>query len=157
MIIKVSSPKTVNDFNTHTKKGYWIVLYYADWCPHCQMMKPEWNKFTEQMKSNNAINVAEIESQYLDKVDPSHKTNIMGFPSIISCNNGKKITDFSGPRTSQEITSFANSNVVKNDTNRINNELRKAINKFSKKNKKSKRTKKMKTSKKMKKTKSKKN
>ncbi len=154
MIIKVSSPKTASDFNTHTKKGYWVVLYYANWCPHCQMMKPEWNKFTEQMKSNQDINVAEIESEYLDKVDPSHKSNIAGFPSIISCNNGKKITDFSGPRTSQEITSFANNNVVKNDTNRINNELRKAINKLNKV-KKSKKSKSKKS--KSKKSKSKKN
>jgi thioredoxin-like negative regulator of GroEL len=146
MIIKVSSPQTVSNFNTHTKKGYWIVLYYADWCPHCQMMKPEWNKFVDQMKSNRDINVAEIESQYLDKVDPSHKTNIQGFPSIISCNNGKKITDFSGPRTSQEITSFANNNVVKNNTNKINNVLRKAIKKITKKTKKTKKSKKSKKS-----------
>ncbi len=148
MIIKVSSPQTVNDFNTHTKKGYWIVLYYADWCHHCQMMKPEWNKFVDKMKSNKDINVAEIESQYLKQVDPSHQNNVRGFPSIISCNNGKKITDFSGSRTSQEITSFANNNVVKNNTNKINNVLRKAMKKLTKKSKKTKRSTKMKKTKK---------
>jgi thiol-disulfide isomerase/thioredoxin len=128
MFIKVSNRKTAEEFNTKTKKGYWIILYYADWCPHCQIMKPEWNNFSEKMKNNKSINVAEVEHTYLDDVEQKHRENIKGFPTIISCKDGQKVSDFDGPKTSDEILSFANNTPV-NKSNQINNLLRKVITK----------------------------
>jgi thiol-disulfide isomerase/thioredoxin len=112
MYIKVDNQQSVEDFKNQTKKGYWIILYYASWCPHCQTMKPEWEKFatkysSEKVGSNN-VNVADVESEFLENVGSEHKQNVAGFPTIVSCKNGRKISDFNGPRTSNEIDKFAN-------------------------------------------------
>ncbi len=121
MYINVSNPNAVSEFNQKFKKGYWIILYYANWCPHCQTMKPEWNKFSNQLKNNKAVNVAEVESEFMDAIGPEHKANVQGFPTIVGCREGKKIADYTGPRTSQDMVKFANDN---NKTNHINNLLR---------------------------------
>jgi thiol-disulfide isomerase/thioredoxin len=130
MFINVTNAQKANEFNTKTKKGYWIILYYANWCPHCQTMKPEWNKFTEKFKNDKSVNVAEVESEFMDTISPENKANVQGFPTIIGCNQGKKIADYNGPRTSDDMIKFANDN---NKTNRINNLLRNVIAKSKKK------------------------
>lgn len=144
MFIKVSDLQSANKFKSETQKGYWIILYYANWCPHCQSMKPDWQKFADKYNSPSSnINVAEVESEFLDMTGPEHKSNVEGFPTIVSCNKGNKTAHFSGPRTTQDIDSFANDNFkgVKGSSN---------LNKLLRNNKKSKKTK----SKKTKKTKS---
>jgi thiol-disulfide isomerase/thioredoxin len=126
MYINVSNPNAATEFNQKSKKGYWIILYYANWCPHCQTMKPEWNKFTDKLKNNKSVNVAEVESEFMDSISPEHKNNMQGYPTIVGCNQGKKIADYNGPRTSDDMIKFANSN---NKTNSINNLLRNVIKK----------------------------
>ena len=42
------------------KKGPWIVLYKADWCGHCQMLKPKWNMFLSMMKKNPKLNIEKL-------------------------------------------------------------------------------------------------
>ena len=46
----------------------------------------------------------------MNAIDPEHKSNVQGFPTIIGCRQGKKIADFNGPRTSQDMIKFANDN-----------------------------------------------
>ncbi len=123
MFIKVSDPKSAEEFKTQTNNGYWVVLYYADWCPHCISMKPEWEMFADKYSSDNKINVAELESQFLDMVGPQHKENVQGFPTIVSLNKGTKVANFMGPRTSKDIDIFANSHYtgVKGITNKSSN------------------------------------
>ena len=139
MFIKVSDLQSANKFKSETKKGYWIILYYANWCPHCQSMKPDWEKFADKYNSpSSIINVAEVESQFLDMTGQEHKSNVEGYPTIVSCNKGNKTANFSGPRTTQDIDNFANDNFkgVKGSSN---------LNKLLRNNKKSKKSKSKKT------------
>ena len=157
MFIKVSDPKSAEQFTNETRKGYWIVLYYAEWCPHCQIMKPEWEKFAEKYANDSNINVAELESEQINSVGPEHRENVEGFPTIVCMNKGKPISKFDGPRDSDNIDSFAKQyyssikGVTKASTN-INSLLRKATKK-TKKTKKVKKVKKVKKSKMSKKSK----
>ena len=41
------------NFNNNTKKGVWLVWFYADWCGHCVNMKPEWEQLEKKCKGNN--------------------------------------------------------------------------------------------------------
>ena len=146
MFIKVSDPKSAEEFKTQTNNGYWVILYYADWCPHCTSMKPEWKMFADKYSSDNKINVAELESQFLDMVGPQHKSNVEGFPTIISLNKGSKVANFMGPRTSKDIDMFANSHYtgskgITNSSSNLNKILRNNLKKQTK-TKRSKRVKK---------------
>lgn len=146
MFIKVSDLKSAEEFKNQTSNGYWVVLYYADWCPHCISMKPEWKMFADKYSSDNKINVAELESQFLDMVGPQHKANVEGFPTIISLNKGSKVANFMGPRTSKDIDMFANTNYtgvkgITNKSSNLNKILRNNLKKQTKKTKKTRKTK----------------
>ena len=114
MHIKVASKDDASKLSNLLKDGDWMVLYYADWCGHCNTMKPEWSKVVNKMSNsnkNNKINVAEIESTHIG--DLINKPKIEGFPSIKMYNSGKEVANFSDQRVADKIEAFANSNSTK--------------------------------------------
>ena len=114
MYINVNSPGDALNLSNLLKDGEWMVLYYAEWCGHCKTMKPEWNKVVNKMKKHNNINIAEIESNHIDKL--SNKPTIQGFPTIKMYNNGKEVANFEDERVADKMEKFAlhNSNNSKN-------------------------------------------
>jgi thiol-disulfide isomerase/thioredoxin len=119
MYIAVNDSKSLDKFNKNFNKGQWIVLYYANWCGYCQMLKPEWNSFVkEHAMSQNNYNVAEIEDSYM--YDLKENPNIMGFPTIRAYRDNKLVSEMEGPKDKVTINQFSNSNV-----NRILKKLKK--------------------------------
>lgn len=146
-VLHVNDSASVDKYNSHVKNGDTMVLYYSDWCGHCQMMKPEWEKFEERihLKSKqeggawcpqHGINcpyrescpyrrnrmdnigygyhhgprnmmVARVNSDYLDMVD-GHK-EIAGYPTIYHLRDGKKVSEYSGPRSLEHFEKFLES------------------------------------------------
>jgi thiol-disulfide isomerase/thioredoxin len=154
MYINVQNAGTAEEFSRESKKGYWIILYYANWCPHCQMMKPEWQKFAKKHQTDNGVNIAEVESEFVNNLGEEHKSRIQGYPTVTCAKNGKVVASHEGPRTSDSFDDFTN-NVVASDNaplgkmftaqgNNINTILRKDMKKKTKKSKKSKKSKKAK-------------
>lgn len=65
-----------------------IVLIYADWCGHCQALRPVWNKFINTLNKDK-YNIIEINSneqeQGINKIKSEYKVDdipIVGFPTI---------------------------------------------------------------------------
>ena len=80
-----------------------VTLYYADWCGHCQSLKPEWaaleQKIIEQNNAGqNIICVKKEESEMTE----DEKAKIEGYPTIMITRDGKTF-QFQGSRTSQAI------------------------------------------------------
>lgn len=77
-----------------------FVLYYADWCGHCQITKPEWIKFADTAQF---IHVAAVDSDaqenLLAKMNKNGKIKFKGFPTIIMYCDGKPIEEFNDKRT----------------------------------------------------------
>lgn len=84
-----------------------VVLFYADWCPHCQMMKPEWEKTVQALKSKKKVQLAQVEHTNLKQVPAKYKKNLVGFPSIKKFKGGKFVSEFYGGRNAQELIAFA--------------------------------------------------
>ena len=106
MYINVGSSGDALNLSNLLKNGDWMVLYYAEWCGHCQTMKPEWNKVVKKLKkNNNNVNIAEIESNHIDKL--VNKPNIQGFPTIKMYNNGKEVANFEDERVANKMEKFA--------------------------------------------------
>ena len=69
--------KELNQFNSNYKKGKWFVKIYANWCGHCQNMKPEWEKLKNENDffRRNDINIVEIEESKLnDRTNQLHQS-----------------------------------------------------------------------------------
>ena len=110
MYVKVSSPNQATDLSNLLKDGDWMVLYYADWCGHCQTMKPEWQKVVNKMKTTNMVNVAEVESNHINSL--INKPQVNGFPTIKMYNNGIEKANFEEERIADKMENFAMSNAT---------------------------------------------
>lgn len=95
------------------KKPVVIVLIHADWCGHCQRLKPEWKHMKDSLNAdeNNKIEFEEIESagldSGLDRISSTYdikKEDIKynGFPTIGTIRN-KQLEMYGGERTSNNL------------------------------------------------------
>ena len=110
MYVKVSSPNEASNLSNLLKDGDWMVLYYADWCGHCQTMKPEWQKVVNKMKNTNIVNVAEVESNHINSL--INKPQVNGFPTIKMYNSGIEKANFEEERVADKMEKFAMSNAT---------------------------------------------
>lgn len=92
---------TGNDIN--------MVLFYADWCPHCQKIKPLWNRFTNSMdgESVNGRTVHVMKVHCPDSESVCKANDISGYPTI-KCMSNNHTEEFSGERTLSGLRSFVN-------------------------------------------------
>jgi len=86
-----------------------IVLFYADWCPHCQHFKPEWEKLSNVLK-NSPFDTIDFEQ----KRDPAEieRNQVTGFPTIRIYPDGYPSDNFQvykGERTADAILQYLSS------------------------------------------------
>ena len=79
---------------------------YADWCGHCQALKPKWEQL-KKILPKGRVQIVEIEEAETDKraqFEKTHKKtiNVSGYPTIFKIVNGK-IEYYSGPREPEDM------------------------------------------------------
>ena len=79
---------------------------YADWCGHCQALKPKWEQL-KQILPKGRVQTVEIEESETDKLsqfEKDHKKTISvnGYPTIFKIVNNK-IEYYSGPREPEDM------------------------------------------------------
>ena len=72
-----------------------ISLYKANWCGHCKMFMPVWQKLQENYKNNKIKFITYDSEKHKDYID---KMKIQGFPTIHIINGGS-IEEYIGDRT----------------------------------------------------------
>jgi thiol-disulfide isomerase/thioredoxin len=88
---------------TQTKK---LVLIHADWCGHCQRLKPHWDQMKNKLNQHKHIEVVEISDADSNKDEKiaelnallhpnSAKIEIAGFPTLKKIHGGMA-TEFNG-------------------------------------------------------------
>ncbi|WP_044894471.1 thioredoxin family protein [Bacillus alveayuensis] len=101
----MKSIETVEQYKEAIQEGKIIMLFTADWCPDCQVLKPV---------------LPEIEQQFPDYVfysvdrdqllDLCIEHDVFGIPSFIAYENGKEIGRFVSKerKTKEEVEQFIN-------------------------------------------------
>lgn len=94
-----------------------IVMFFAEWCPHCHNVRPHWNEMKEEIMLEHPeefeiaeyedihkdVGIQELKNKYLDK---QQELFVQGYPTIGGIKNGKYI-EFNGGRTKEELLEFA--------------------------------------------------
>ena len=97
-----------------------LVLIYAEWCGHCQAMKPNWEEMKTDLINDNIYgpdDIIEIESneqeQQLPKINHlvtnGSKINVNGYPTMGKIVDGG-FKQYVGGRTTMELLNWANKN-----------------------------------------------
>ena len=108
-LIHVQDKQTLEQYNNAIMKGKAMVLYYMMGCGACEAMKPEWEKFEEELSKEKYesydILVARVRSDYLNDVKCDH-SGLIGFPTILELFDGKKVREYDGERTMNGFIGF---------------------------------------------------
>lgn len=86
---------------------------YANWCGHCQHLKPEWSKMKNELRSkkmekNCMFEFVEIEENELDSYKERFpQLNVSGYPTIFKNNGDDQLEYYNGDRTSSEMSNWA--------------------------------------------------
>ena len=86
-----------------------FVMYYADWCGHCQRTKPEFEKLKNSY--NGSVKVMMINAEADEHKDLIQRQNIQGFPTIryYPSGLGSNYTEYSGNRQSDDFLAYLGS------------------------------------------------
>lgn len=98
---------------------------YANWCGHCQSLKPEWQMMKSTIKNGSNIQFIEIEEGQINKLErfkqqfPNLEVN--GYPTIFKIQPNGSIEYYNGARLAYDMKKWAtNNNQIKkaNKTNK---------------------------------------
>ena len=91
-----------------------IVLVYADWCGHCQALKPEWEKMEEAMKGDERCEIVKIESEDKSGLEnlnsrlDGERIDVSGYPTILSIDGQtRKHHMYNGGRSADALIAWA--------------------------------------------------
>tara|TARA_Y100000591_G_scaffold324886_1_gene344989 strand:+ start:25 stop:444 length:420 start_codon:yes stop_codon:yes gene_type:complete len=79
-----------------------FILYYVEWCPHCKVVKPHWDKLEKDADLNH-INIKKINCE--ENEEEVEKNNIEGFPTILHTRNGK-VKPYEGQREYDDFKQY---------------------------------------------------
>jgi len=125
-IINVKENKNIERFNAIAKHAHdhpdthgLLVKIYADWCGHCRVMKPDWNRLMHELKTNYrckkqgcVLTIANIRAVNLEPNDPVIQNikyipkDIKGIPSIMYISKGTRGLEYSKERTYAEMLNW---------------------------------------------------
>ena len=118
----------------YTRKNYKkptkiIGKIYANWCGHCNELKPHWNIVKNDLK-NHPIEIVEIEDSEVARLaafKKKHGLQVSGYPTIFKILG--KVEYYNGPRDAKSIKQWALLNTIKGGINKRNKQPRKTLKK----------------------------
>ena len=102
-----------NSNNNGPTKEAEMLLFYADWCPHCKTAKPIWYEVSDEYenKTVNGYKVVFTEVNCTNETDEVEKMinqyNVEGFPTIKMIKDGQVI-EYDAKPTKETLTQFLN-------------------------------------------------
>ncbi len=90
-----------------------FTLYYADWCPHCKAIKPEFGSFSNDGKGTIKINGKVVGLRMVEADKDAEKAKgkpVKGYPTFLLEKNGQFV-EFSGERNRNGWKKFLEDNM----------------------------------------------
>jgi len=89
-----------------------FTMYYADWCPHCQTIKPEFTTFASSGTINTGTTKCQVTMVDAAKNPEAAKGKpIRGFPTFLLETTDGKVVEYQGERNTAGWTAFINTNL----------------------------------------------
>ena len=87
------------EFNNFIEKDLVLIDFFADWCMPCIMMNPIIDEISDKFKGKIKFGKANIE----DNQELTKKFDVVSIPNFILFKNGKKIEQFIGSMTFEDL------------------------------------------------------
>jgi len=95
---------TAGDVAKFSKNVGACIMFYADWCPHCTRMKP--NYITAAAQCPNATFAVLNDNQCRGENSPCTTYGVRGYPTVIKFIGSGEFETYSGDRTVASLVAF---------------------------------------------------
>lgn len=99
---------TGKSFNHGIEVGVTIVKFFAPWCGHCMRMAPTWEDLSGKFAGHPVAKVAKVDCTLEDNKELCDEQSVDGFPTIFLYKAGKKVEEYNGGRTLDDLYEFVN-------------------------------------------------
>ena len=124
-VFKITN-KNAGMLNNLNGSNHGTVLFFHPQCSHCNMLKPEWEKMKDALRTRKQnCNLYEVNGEHMDHINHPMKQVVDGFPTILNVNNGK-INTFEKERNVNNMIDFILKNISHNSGLVPNNDIRNA-------------------------------
>jgi len=95
---------TDTTYDSLMRKGPWMVVVSASWCPHCKELEPTWKKLAEKLRGKTRVGrIDGPENTILAK-----RLHVSGYPTIFHVDRDGNIRDYGDkPRSLEKLYLFA--------------------------------------------------
>lgn len=97
---------TCKENMTNTSSKPKLILYWANWCPHCETFLPKWNQFKNSINTDN-LDIEDYDCAKTENENKCNVSDIPGFPTVIK-QIGENRIEYQGPRTVKGLRDFIN-------------------------------------------------
>lgn len=88
-------------FEELVKEGKYILLFYADWCQYCEMLKPLLIQILEEKYSEKDLKLVFINIDEFNEI--AEKYNVKSLPTTIFLKSGSEVGRIVGYYTRDEL------------------------------------------------------
>ena len=96
---------SVKENMTNTLNKPKLILYWAEWCPHCKNFLPVWNEFKNKVKNTNKYDIENYDCAKTQNRPICDVNDIPGYPTVIKQIGNNRI-EYQGPRTVDGLMKF---------------------------------------------------
>lgn len=94
-------------------KGVSIVKFYAPWCGHCKRLAPTWDELSVKYAGSASVKVAKVDCTKSQSVCSAE--GVDGYPTVFLYMDGKRVVEYDGDRTLDNLVRFVNEHALNRD------------------------------------------
>ncbi|KAF2901047.1 hypothetical protein ILUMI_05103 [Ignelater luminosus] len=106
---------TGEDFQHGIEKGITFIKFFAPWCGHCKRLAPTWEDLAKKFVGNPDINIVKVDCTLEINKQLCNDEKVDGFPSIYLYKEGRKISEYNGNRSLEDLQDFVMKHVNSHD------------------------------------------
>lgn len=84
------------------KRG--LILFFADWCFHCQQFLPAWKQLEQMSKRNPQTVMLSVDAVKYKSLADAY--GVQGFPTIFVVNHQSRVVKYTGSRDIRTLAKF---------------------------------------------------
>ncbi|XP_046820146.1 thioredoxin domain-containing protein 5 homolog [Vespa crabro] len=106
---------TGDSFEHSVEKGVSFVKFFAPWCGHCKRLAPTWEELGRKFFANENVHIAKVDCTLNTSKQLCYEQEVDGFPTLYLYRNGRKVSEYNGPRNLDDLYGFVMNHLRSHD------------------------------------------
>lgn len=106
---------TGESFKHGVEKGVTFIKFFAPWCGHCKRLAPTWEELGKKFFGNDNVHIVKVDCTLNTSKQLCNEQEVDGFPTLFLYKDGRKLSEYNGSRTLDDLYEFVMNHVQSHD------------------------------------------